>query len=316
MLDIRFLMIIWIKLLCPLIFSLLSLFLPQICQAQNWAIQGGICTTLGTHQKNLGFTLRGYVQASPFVQFNGEVTGLYHYKHYSGKKGIGFRTSLGALYGFGKTDISNKNFLSVINHQMSNAYALGYAFHYYGNNFQTSQCSGSVTAHFKNWLISLENDVFGGGGKDRFRTSALSTTFQKDNFQYSFQNILWTGDTQGAMRVKDSLYPARFGYLDMENQPFGKTSAGIIAFKVNYAWNFGQTFQTSVGIDSEKIRNFFQNALLHDMYFVPQSWIRSENAHVPMIDDKNEIYLYKSHQKIRPARFYGGISINQTSTYE
>jgi Bacterial toxin 23 len=297
---------------------LISFVFPFICQAQSqkWAIQGGICTTLGTHQKNLGFTFRGYFLPTPFTQINGEITVLYHYKHYSKKKGIGFRTSIGALYGFGKTDISKRKFLSVINHQMSNEYALGYAFHYYGNNFQTSQNSGSLVAHLGNWVISLENDVLGGGGKDRFGTSALGITFQKEKFQYSLQNILWTGDTQGAMRVKDSLYPARFGYLDMEKQPLGKTSAGIISFKVNYAWNFGQTFQAGMGIDSEKIRNFLQNTLLHDMYFVPQSWIRSENSHVPMIDDHNEIYLYKPNQKIRPARFYGFVGVNQSGIYE
>jgi hypothetical protein len=296
----------------------LSFLLPFIGQTQNqtWAVQGGICTTLGTHQKNLGFTLRGYFLPTSFTQLNGEITALYHYKHYSKKKGLGFRTSVGVLYGFGKTDTSQKVFLSAINHQTSQSYLVGYAFHYYGNDFETSQRSGSVVVHLRNWVISLENDVLGGGGKDRFRTSALGIAFQKEKFQYSLQNILWTGDTQGAMRIKDSLYPARFGYLYMEKQPFGKTSAGIISFKVNYAWNFGQTFQAGIGIDSEKIRNFFQNKLLHDMYFVPQSWIRSENAHVPMVDDKNELYLYKPNQIIRRSRLYGHISLNQTGLYE
>jgi len=301
-------------------FYLLGLLFTAMpfCRAQNpsWAIQGGICASLGTHQRNIGLTVRGYTQISDYVQINAEITGLYHEHHYAAKKGLGMRASVGAFYGFGKRDTSQKHFISVTNHQTANRYAVGYAFHYYGNRFKTSQCSGSVAIHLQNWAISLENDVLGGGGKDRFRTSALGVSYQKGNWQYSIQNILWTGDTQGAMRVKDSLYPARFGYLDMEKQAFGKTSAGVLAFKAGYALNFGQTLQVGAGIDSEKIRNFFQNTLLHDMYFVPQSWIRSENAHVPMIDDKQGIYLYRPHQKIRPNRFWGGISLNQTGFYE
>jgi hypothetical protein len=97
----------------------------------------------------------------------------------------------------------------------------------------------------------------------------------------------------------------RFGcYMDTTGSIYPHTSHGLLSAQFKYNVGYAQNIQLNIGADAEQIRNVVQNKIIHDMRFLPKKWIKHQNCHIPMLDDKGEQYLYKEGQKIRPAKFY------------
>ena len=220
---------------------------------------------------------------------------------------------------WGKENTTENPFYYTKLQRRGRQYALGYAFQYYWNRVGTKQGTGTVILQLNKVSIQVENDVFGNfRGRDRFRTGALSVSYQQADFLVELKSVLWTGETRGAGLVTcraPNSYPCRWGFKDISKLPFGKYSHGVLAAQVHYALPYRQSAQLGVGIDSEHIRHFIQNKLIHDMYFLPPKWVQTKNLHYPMLDENGMPYLYQVDQIIRKDKFYLHLGINEDGFY-
>ena len=101
----------------------------------------------------------------------------------------------------------------------------------------------------------------------------------------------------------------------MRQAPHGAYSHGILSAQVQYAWYGFQILGAEVGIDSEKVRHAVQNRFIHDMNFMPDKWVTTENPHVPMRDAKGGQYLFREGQTIEPAEPFVEVSMNPSLFY-
>jgi hypothetical protein len=136
---------------------------------------------------------------------------------------------------------------------------------------------------------------------------------------FGINNLLWTG--ANGKRINDANYPSRFGYMDLTNAQYGNLSHGILGFQFQYLstknyYAYGnQTIQFNAGLDAEQIRNVIQNKIIHDMYFLPKAWQKTKNAHIPMISEDGNPYLFKENQKIKKPSLYLNGALNPSLFY-
>ena len=220
---------------------------------------------------------------------------------------------------WGQENLTENPFYYTVLQRRGRQYALGYAFQYYWNTVGTQQGTGTIVLQIDKVLVQVENDVFGNfRGRDRFRTGAVSLTYQQDDFLLELKSVLWTGETRGAGLVtcrEPGAYPCRWGFKDISKLPFGNYSHGVLAAQVHYALPYRQSAQLGVGIDSEHIRHFVQNKLIHDMYFLPSKWVQTKNLHYPMLDENGLPYLYEEGQIIRKDKIYLHLGLNENGFY-
>lgn len=243
-----------------------------------------------------------------FVQVNLEWRGHYNFSNYGPpQKGWEQQLTTGVIFAAGKKDKEHIPFVMPFFQQMGRKYAITYALHFYKDYIGTSQRTGTIALQFDRVHIVVENDAFGSFvGGDEFRTGAFSVFYQNKNELYELKTVLWTGITrgEGTQTYTDTNYPCRFGYRDICGAKYGRFSHGILAGQVHRILDYGQVVQFGVGVDSEKIRNFIQNKIIHDMYFFPPAWTNVRNLHIPMLDDHGNAYTYQVGQKIKPASWY------------
>lgn len=138
--------------------------------------------------------------------------------------------------------------------------------------------------------------------------------YRNKNISIGINNLLWTG--ANGKRVNDENYPSRFGYMDLTNSQYGNLSHGLLGLQFQFVpiknyYPYGkQTLQFNAGVDAEQIRNVIQNKLIHDMYFIPKAWQKTKNAHIPMISNNGEPFLYKENQKIKKPSLYLNGALN------
>ena len=194
------------------------------------------------------------------------------------------RTSLGGVFAWGDTDMADNVFLSPVSNQTGHKYSLAYAYTYYWDKIKTSQPTGTVALQVDAFHLATENDFWPAGAV----TNSAQEPFQpapQHKTLIAVKTMLWTGDTgKNTREIKVSQYPSRFGYRDMRQAPHGAYSHGILSAQVQYAWSGFQTLGGEVGVDSEKVRHAVQNRFIHDMDFIPDNWVHTENPHVPMRD--------------------------------
>jgi hypothetical protein len=103
--------------------------------------------------------------------------------------------------------------------------------------------------------------------------------------------------------------------MDMSHSLYGNVSAGLLSAQIQYAAPYGQILHGNIGIDAERVRNFFQNQLVHRLFFSPKKGRWRGGADLPMIDSNGKMYLYKKDQKIRRDRFYCNLFANSHLFY-
>lgn len=304
---------------------LVSSFVTQAQEEEslfrNFGGRVGIQFTIGQPVKRLGLVLNGYYQ-NDWFQVNAEWQGYRNYASYGPRfKSWESRSSLGVLGAFGKRMEETNPYVDLMFHQTRRSYAAGYAFHYYKDDKKTSQGAGSIAIHLKHFYILTENDVLGSTvGKDNFRTGALAVGYRHDRWLYELMTVLWTGQTRGpetkTYRGEAAKgFPARWGYRDISNSLYGRYSHGVLAARVQYVMPYGQIAQLGIGVDDERIRNFVQNKMMHDMYFCPPRWTTVRNIHFPMLDCDGEAYCYKKEQELKPMRLYYELGVNRSRFY-
>lgn len=282
--------------------------------SSNVGITVGLTAGFGTGFDRLGFCFKAYYLQQQ-VQFNYEMR-LYFSLRNAGPSGFypeGF-AGIGIVYGYGSVSQYGINpFMNVVSNQTGKINSLGYGYNFYFNNIGTSQRTGTVSFQFNSVTIISEDDLFASAGKDKFRTGAFL-------IQYNYQNLvlwglnctLWTGKMGYCRKGGD--YKSLNGYLDTTDGRYCSSSNGFLSlqaktimpmFGSNSLTNLvGQEAQANIGIDAEQVRHIVQNKIIHDMQFLPKKWRSKKNCHIPMLDDKNNPYLFEPGQKIRPAKLY------------
>ena len=206
--------------------------------------------------------------------------------------------SMGVVYGYGIKDTTENYFYTPVSNQTQHKNSFAYAYNYYFNTIQTSQSVGTFSIQVDQFQLIAENDIFAQPKLDRFRTGAFILQYHKDKYQLGINSTLFTG--QMGQRVTDENYPSNHVYENTVGAKYPKFSHGLISAQFQYAGDFYQVYQGNIGIDSERIRNFIQNKLIHDISSIGKHL----NAHIPMLDENGEQYLFKEGQKIKPMKFY------------
>lgn len=195
---------------------------------------------------------------------------------------------------------------------------LAYTFNYYMDHHKTTQGTGTITIKVGNTYIISENDLFGNlDGKDRFRTGSLGLYLRKDKFFAGLKTTLWTGETRCSemKRVKDSMFPGRYGYKDIEPCTYANFSHGLLSLESGYMHSDFFMPALRIGKDDERIRNFVQNEIIHDMHFIPSKWNTAQNLHIPMLDTEGKAYLYKEDQELKKGKFFLQLAVNHSWFY-
>jgi len=281
----------------------------QQYQEGKFGINIGIVIALGTHINRFGVSVNSYYKNNHF-QINPELRLYFNAKNLGpNKQSVEGVISLGVVYAYGKKDTTFNEFYSPISNQTQRKNSVGYAYRFYINNIQTNQRTGTIALQFNRFSFITENDLFSGTPKlDRFRTGAFLLQYQKEKVQIGINATLFTG--QMGERVTDENYPFVGIYENTVGGKYTQFSHGLLSAQLNYAGDYYQTYQANIGVDSERVRNAIQNRFIHDIMIG-----HGINAHVPMLDDKGEQYLFKEGQKVKPMKFYMNGFMNPSLFY-
>ena len=282
---------------------------------QNINLNAGLNISLGTHFQRVGVVLNA-AYVNDHFQANAETRFYFNLRSLGLRKKHGeITTSLGVLYGYGKRNTWYNPFYNSVSNQTGYKYAVAYSYNAYWNKIKTSQRTGIVALQFDKITIINENDLWAPPSLDKFRTAAFLIQFQNDSlFQAGINFSMWTGKMGFQTPSTDPHF--RFGcYMDTVGSVYPNYSHGLMSGQFKYYLSYGQNAQANIGIDAEQVRNVVQNKMIHDMRFLPKSWIKNKNCHIPMLDDKGNQYLYREDQKIRPAKFYFNVGGNEGIFY-
>lgn len=278
----------------------------------------GVSFSFGTHVNRIGIALSGYYTYS-IAQLNSSIRGFYNFRSFGLRnKGLELQMSSGFQLGFGRKQIDRNPFIGPAENNLLQDYSVGYDYLIYLDKMGTSQTSGILSVNALDVKFATENDLFGfgDGWRDRFRTGAFLLEYRYQNFKFGISSSIWTDDYTICKKVLDTDYPARFGYKSDEKCKYGGLNRSTLGLRMNYlipthVVPFNQNVQMDIGFDSEHIRNFLQNKLVHDHYPIPAKWIKRNPCHIPMQSQDGGQYLYQEEQKVEKATFYYNLGVNQ-----
>jgi len=304
---------LWIS-LCVIKATALS---AQPIQQDNFGATIGLTVNFGTHVNRIGAQFQGYYRKD-FAQINVGLRGFYNFTSLGPKiKRPELQTTTGIVIGYGNRDSTDNNFLHTVSNQTYRNYSVGYAYNFYFEN-QTKQRSGTIGVSFGEVEFIVENDAFSFQGKDRYRTGGLLLSYRMMDTRIVLNSTLWHGHTHGkkVIRVRDvANFPSRHGYKDLSNAKFGKISHGILAVQIERSLDYAQTARIGFGIDSERVRHFLQNRLVHDLFIFPVDNAKYQNPHYPMLDEEGMPYLFRSDQVLKPLRYFFEVGLNSGMFY-
>jgi hypothetical protein len=305
-----------------IIFLLILLSVPTAGQKEflmknHSGIFAGITLNAGTHVLRFGIRLLAFTNIRAF-EIKAEQRLYVNLMTWGPPvSSLESVTSFGSHWGIGEKDkISDIHSYSQLQHNSTFNHSIGYFFNIYQITNHTSQKTGLICINTKKFSFFMENDIFAKKILDRFRTGAFGLIYQaNNNIQLFIKNILWTGK----YGKRESISHPHFRlncYMDSTDSKFISYSAGILSAGVNFFMENQNYYTISGGWDSEKIRDFVQNKLIHDMIFLPYTWLKkSANCHLPMIDDHGNLFLYKENQKIRKSKPYLSLGLNEATFY-
>lgn len=298
---------------------LLYLFclLPVLAFSQNrWephlGLKASILLAFSSHQNALGFKLDSYA-GNDFLQLNAGISSRYFLTNFGNRSNFGeLRLSTGGVLMFGK----GKNPINMdwdgSLHQSKSEYSIGYAHYWYFDRLGTSQRSGAWNIGIQRIDILMENDVFGGQARDRFRTGGLIVSYRDSLYKASIGLTIWTGETSGTLWDKTPRPGAPNGFRDLTNMPFGKLNHGILYGELKHRFSGIQTAGARLGWDSEQIRHVFQNRISHDLILFPKKMER-RTPHYPRLDESgNNVFTRKEARK---PQFYFQTFLNDGLPY-
>ena len=287
----------------------------QHSQINQFYFETGISFQLGTHVNRIGlFSLVRFTYNR--FQIVNKNTIFYYFTHLGAPGNtFEFQTTNGILAAYQKQDSISKNIKEFYDNYLVYKNSFSYFYTYYFDQIKTNQAVGTIIFQFNRFSIISDNDIFASPASDKFRTAAAKITYSTPKFKYAANVILWTGNPKHTTTIKNTDYPARFGYKNLSENLYGKYSNGILSLQITGKINEIYNFSPAIGIDSEKVRHAFQNRLIHDVSFVPQKIKIGGNPHYPMLDTEGNPYLFKQNQKIKPSKLYLQIFSNNSIFY-
>jgi len=298
--------------ICIAFFSCKKTLIAQQHQEGKIGINIGVVFSIGTHINRFGGVINTYYKTD-HIQVNPEFRAYFNTKNLGpNKPSIEIVLSLGVIYSYGSKDTLAKDFYNPVSNQTDYKNSIGYAYRLYFNNIKTSQKTGLISIEVNRFNLIAENDLFAEPKLDYYRTGAFLLSYQKDNYQLAINSTLFTG--QMGERVTDKNYPFNHVYENTKGGNYTEFSHGLLSAQFKYLDKFYQAYQVNLGIDSERVRHLIQNRLIHDILVLPKL-TGNINAHVPMLDDKGEQYLFKEDQNVRPMKFYMNGFMNSSLFY-
>jgi len=291
------------------IFGCWNTVFAQQYQEGKFGINIGVVFAIGTHINRFGGTVNAYYKNDHF-QVNPELRCYFNAKNLGpNKASLEAVLGLGLVYSYGKKDTMLNEFYSPVSNQTPYSNSVGYAYRFYLNDIGTNQRTGTMSIEVNHFNFITENDLFSGTPQlDRFRTAGILMQYQKDAYQFGINTTLFTG--QMGERVSDPNYPFVGIYENRVGGKYPECSHGLLSAQFKYAGDYYQNYQANIGIDSERIRHAVQNRFAHDILIG-----HGINAHVPMLNDKGEQYLFKEGQKVKPMKFYMDLFSNPAIFY-
>lgn len=295
-----------------LLFLSTSTLFSQEYREEHFGVQIGVSANFGTHVKRIGLRIQAYGTYS-FAQIN-----IGHQIHFNRlnladrNRYISNRISLGAVLLAGRRTAIPNFIFDGVNHQTQYEYGLGYNYLWYLDNTGTSQRSGGFGIHIQEFSLLIENDLFAGTGRDRFRTSYFGLHYHTETLNLNLNTQLWTGETWGTklQNTADSMY--QVGYKNLSKTLYGRKSHGIFSLGIDYIMGYGNRIHGIIGIDHERIRHGLQNKLMHDKPFVPEKW-RDPNVNYPMLNKYGNPVHTKGEE--RSGYLYYQFGLNRSLTY-
>jgi hypothetical protein len=305
------------KLISASILLLLFSLSIKPLDAQEWSntnagLQVVLSADLGSHVHRFGIRLQGYYTYG-FAQVNLGNQFAFNSKNLASR--INYRSnriSAGLVILAGKTNAIPNFIFDGLAHQTQHQYGFGYNYIWYLDNANSAQRSAGIGIHIDQFSLLVENDLFSFTGRDRFRTSHFSGHYRTETFILSVNSQLWTGETWGTelQNTPDSMYSV--GYKDLSKTLYGRSSHGILSLGIDYLVGYGNRTHAMLGIDHERIRNLFQNRLIHEKEFLPKR-IGKRYVSYPMLDEEGLPIHKKGEEK--PGEIYFQLGINRNLTY-
>ena len=298
------------------------MFIGCISQAQvlpytskNIGLNSGIQISVGTHVNRIGAFVNFYAVINNF-QANSEIRCYFNFKNLGpSKKHAELLLSQGIVYCFGSAESRTNPFFSVISNQSSYSNSVGYAYQAYFNKIGTKQQTGLFSVQVREYNLLLQNDLLARPALDRFRTGAIVLNYNyKNQWQASINALMWTGQMGHKQSTESTQIPSHC-YMDTVGGRHTNFSHGLLFAQFKYNLGYAQIASAGAGIDAEQVRNAIQNKLLHDQVFLPKAWRKYKNCHIPMLDTKAEVFLYKESQRIRTPKPYITAGLNESLLY-
>ena len=275
--------------------------LGQRWEQNNFGVRCGLTYQFGSHQDRIGSQIGVYF-LQEYFQINASAGYTFNFKDWGNEKNTHVtQLVIGGFGLFGEKRLLQNPFILVNYHQSERQFVLGYLHHFYFTSNGTNQRTGSLNLHFDHLSLLVENDFLAGQGKDRYRTSFVGVHYRQGQTVYQLENLLWTGETAGALQFESSTKEMPKGWKDLANNHLGTTSHGILRMGVMHYMGWGNHWQVQLGWDSELIRHQIQNKWMHNKNFIPKVW-RSPNRHFPMLDEDGKPVFEAKARK--PDRFY------------
>ena len=309
-------MVNFLKIIFFFTFLFTNIYIASAQQVQktNYGINGGVIIAFGNKFDRIGININAYYLKKNF-QINSELRFYFNFKNLGPKKQyIEGVASIGVVYGYGKKSLDTNYFYSSVSNQTQQNNSIGYSFNYYLNAIGTAQLTGIISFESNQINFIAENDLFARPKLDRYRTGAFLLQYRNRNNQFGVNSTLFTG--QMGNKVTDEKYPYSHIYKDRTGGKFTQHSHGLLSVQYQHVFtNSYQKVQANIGVDSEKVRHIIQNRLIHDMIFLPKTWRKKNTAHIPMIDENGNQYLFRENQKIKPISLYYGLFSNHSLFY-
>jgi hypothetical protein len=305
------------KLISASILLLLFTLSIKSINAQEWrsdnaGFQVVLSADLGTHIHRFGLRIQGYYTYG-FAQINLGNQFSFNSKNLGGRSNYSSnRISAGLVLLAGQTNAIPNFIFDGLTHQTRYQYGFGYNYIWYLDNANSAQQSAGIGVHIDQFSLLIENDLFAFTGRDRFRTSHISGLYRTENFVLSLNSQLWTGETWGTQlqNTPDSIYSV--GYKDLSQALYGRESHGVLSLGIDYLVGYGNRAHSLIGIDHERIRNFFQNSLIHEKKYLPKS-LGKRLVSYPMLNQEGFPVHKKGEEK--PGEIYFQLGVNRSLTY-
>lgn len=277
------------------------LLFSQRWEQNNFGLRCGVSYQFGSHQDKIGSQI-GVYYLQEYFQINASASYSFNFRDWGNEKHTHLAQFVIGGFGLiGEKRLTENPFILVNYHQSDRPFALGYLHHFYLTSNGTSQRTGSLNLHLDRLGLIIENDFLAGQGKDRYRTSFVGVHYRNENTVYQLENLLWTGETAGAIQFNNSTKEIPKGWKDLSDNHLGTTSHGVMRMGMMHYMGWGNHVQLQLGWDSELIRHQIQNKWMHNKNFIPKAW-RNPNRHFPMLDEYGKPVFEATERK--PDRFF------------